>query len=73
MVFPSEPGYTINAKAKEFPMLETIFSILGLIALLVIVWIVARFLLKIGGCVLYAVLTAILAIGILAILFIFVF
>jgi hypothetical protein len=30
-------------------MLETIFSILGLIALLVIVWIVARFLLKIGG------------------------
>jgi hypothetical protein len=54
-------------------MLETIFSILGLIALLVIVWIVARFLLKIGGCILYVVLTAILAIGILAILFIFVF
>ena len=54
-------------------MLETILSILGLIVLLVIVWVVARFVLKLGGCILSAVLTAILAIGILAILFIFVF
>jgi len=54
-------------------MLETIFSILGLIVLLVVVWIVARFLLRVTGCILYVVLVSILAIGILAILWIFVF
>jgi len=54
-------------------MLETVFSILGLIFLLVIAWIIARFVLKVGGCILYFVLTAILAIGIVAILLIFVF
>lgn len=54
-------------------MLETIFSILGLIVLLVVAWIVVRFLLRITGCILYTVLTAILAIGIVVILLIFVF
>lgn len=54
-------------------MLETIFSILGLILLLVIAWIVVRFLLRITGCILYFVLTAILAIGIVVILQVFIF
>ncbi len=54
-------------------MLETVFSILGLIVLLIVAWIVFRFLLRITSCILYAVLTAFLAIGIVAILLIFVF
>ena len=54
-------------------MLETILSILGLIVLLIVAWVVIRFLLRLTGCVLYFVLTAILAIGVVAILLIFVF
>jgi len=51
----------------------TFLSIVGLLLLLVIVWVIAKFVLKLAGRALGCVLTAILAIGILVILWIFVF
>ena len=53
--------------------MDTIISIIILIAVLVVAYLIVRFLLRITGCILYAVLTGILAIGILIILWIFVF
>ena len=53
--------------------MSEILSIVGLLLLLVIVWAIAKFVLKLAGRALGCVLTAILAIGILAILLIFVF
>jgi hypothetical protein len=53
--------------------MDTIISILILIAVVVAAWYIVRFLLKITGCVLYAVLTGIVVIGILIILWLFVF
>ena len=51
--------------------MDTIISIIILIALLAVAWLIARFLLKVTGCILYVVLTGILAIGILIILWLF--
>lgn len=51
----------------------TFLSVAGLILLLVIVWAIAKFVLKLAGRVIGCVLTAILAIGILIILWVFVF
>jgi hypothetical protein len=53
--------------------METIFSIIGLLLLLVVVWAIAKFVLRLAGRVIGCVLTAILAIGILIILLLFVF
>lgn len=53
--------------------MNTFLSLIGLLLLLVIVWAVAKFVLKLAGRVIGCVLTAILAIGILVILLIFVF
>lgn len=53
--------------------MDTILSIIGLLVLLVIVWVVAKFVLKLAARTIGCVVTAILAIGILIILFIFVF
>jgi hypothetical protein len=53
--------------------MDTVISIIVLIALLIVAWIIVRFLLKITGCILYAVLTGILAVGILIVLWIFFF
>ena len=53
--------------------METILWIIGLIILLVVVWAIAKFLLKLTGRVIGCVLTAIVAIGILLILWLFVF
>ena len=53
--------------------MNTILSIIGLIILLVVVWAVAKFFLKLTGRVIGCVLTALVAIGILIILWIFVF
>ena len=53
--------------------MDTFISILLLIGLLVVAWIIARYILKVTGCVLYGVLTAILAIGIVIILLVFLF
>lgn len=54
-------------------MINTILSIIGLLVLLIIVWAIAKFLLRLAGRTIGCVLTIILAIGILIILFIFVF
>jgi len=51
----------------------TFLSIVGLILLLVIVWAIARFVLKLAGRAIGCVLTAILAVGILVILWVYVF
>ena len=53
--------------------MDTVISTIVLIALLIVAWIIVRFLLKITGCILYAVLTGILAVGILIVLWIFFF
>ncbi len=53
--------------------MELILSIIGLVILLVIVFAVARFLLKLAGWVIGCVLTALVAAGILVILWVFVF
>jgi hypothetical protein len=53
--------------------MNTLIFIIGLLLLLVIVWVIAKFVLKLAGRAIGCVLTAILAIGILVILFIFVF
>ena len=51
----------------------TFLSIVGLILLLVIVWAIARFVSKLAGRAIGCVLTAILAVGILVILWVYVF
>jgi hypothetical protein len=53
--------------------MDTILWIIGLLILLVVVWAIAKFVLKLAGRVIGCVLTAILAIGILLILWLFVF
>ena len=53
--------------------MDTILWIIGLLVLLVIVWVVAKFVLKLAARTIGCVVTAILAIGILIILLIFVF
>ncbi len=53
--------------------MNTFLSIIGLLLLLVIVWAIAKFVLKLAGRAIGCVLTGILAVGILVILFIFVF
>ena len=53
--------------------MDTILSIIGLLVLLIIVWAIAKFVLKLAARTIGCVVTAILAIGILIILFIFVF
>ena len=53
--------------------MDTFLSIVGLLLLLVIVWAIAKFVLKLAGRAVGCLLTAILAIGILVILWIFVF
>lgn len=53
--------------------MDTVFSIIGLLIILVVVWAIAKFVLKLAGRVIGCVLTAILAIGILLILWLFVF
>jgi hypothetical protein len=53
--------------------MDTILWIIGLLVLLVIVWVVAKFVLKLAARTIGCVVTAILAIGILIILYIFVF
>ena len=53
--------------------MDTILSIIGLLVLLVIVWVVAKFVLKLAARTIGCVVTAIFAIGILIILLIFVF
>ena len=53
--------------------METILSIIGLLILLVIVWAIAKFVLRLAARTIGCVVTAILAIGILIILLIFVF
>jgi len=58
---------------NEENFMGTFLSIVGLLLLLVIVWVIAKFVLKLAGRALGCVLTAILAIGILVILWIFVF
>jgi hypothetical protein len=51
----------------------TFLSIVGLILLLGIVWAIAKFVLRLAGRAIGCLLTAILAIGILIILWVFVF
>lgn len=53
--------------------MDTFISIIGLLLLLVVVWAIAKFVLRLAGRVIGCVLTAILAIGILIILLLFVF
>lgn len=53
--------------------MELILSIIGLVILLFVVFAIARFILKLTGQVIGCVLTALVALGILAILLIFVF
>ena len=53
--------------------MDTILWIIGLLILLVVVWAIAKFVLKLAGRVIGCVLTAILALGILIILWLFVF
>ena len=57
----------------EENLMGTFLSVVGLILLLVVVWAIAKFVLKLAGRAIGCVLTAILAIGILVILWIFVF
>lgn len=51
----------------------TFLLVVGLILLLVIVWAIAKFVLKLAGRAIGCVLTAILVIGILVILWVYVF
>jgi hypothetical protein len=51
----------------------TFLSIVGLILLLGIVWAIAKFVLRLAGRAIGCLLTAILAIGILIVLWVFVF
>jgi type IV secretory pathway VirB6-like protein len=62
-----------QTRRSEENLMNTFFSIVGLLLLLVIVWVIARFVLKLAGRVIGCLLTAILAIGILIILWVFVF
>lgn len=52
--------------------METFLFIVGLLLLLVAVWAIAKFVLKLAGRAIGCVLTAILAIGILVIVWVFV-
>jgi len=62
-----------SSHINEEELMGTFLSIVGLLLLLVIVWAIAKFVLKLAGRALGCVLTAILAIGILVILWIYVF
>jgi hypothetical protein len=53
--------------------METVLFIVGLLLLLVVVWAIAKFVLKLAGRVIGCVLTAILVIGIFVIVWVFVF
>ncbi len=53
--------------------MELFLSIAGLVILLIVVFIIARFVLKLAGTVIGCVMTALVALGILVILWIFVF
>jgi hypothetical protein len=53
--------------------MNTILSIIGLLVLLAIVWVIAKFVLRLAARTIGCVITAILAIGIIIILFVFVF
>lgn len=53
--------------------MDLFLSIAGLVIVLVIVFVIARFVLKLAGQVIGCVMTALVAIGILVILWLFVF
>jgi hypothetical protein len=53
--------------------MNTFLSFVGLLLLLVIVWAIAKFVLKLAGRAIGCILTAIVAVGIIAILWVFVF
>ena len=53
--------------------MDTILWIIGLLVLLAIVWAIAKFVLRLAARTIGCVITAILAIGIIIILWIFVF
>ena len=53
--------------------MDIVLSIIGLAILVIIVFIIARFVLKLAGQVIGCVVTLLVAAGILAILFLFVF
>jgi hypothetical protein len=53
--------------------MDLFLSIAGLVILLIVVFIIARFVLKLAGTVIGCVMTALVALGILVILWIFVF
>jgi hypothetical protein len=53
--------------------MEICFSVVGLLIVLAIAWWLAKTVLKLAGCVFYAVVLGILTIGIAVILLVFVF
>ena len=52
-------------------VVELIVSALVLLAIIVVAWAVVRFFFRVTGCILYAILVGIVAIGIIVILIIF--
>ena len=53
--------------------MDLIFSIVGLVLLVVVAFVIARFVLRLTARVIGCVLTAIIALGVIAILLLFVF
>jgi hypothetical protein len=54
-------------------MIESLLSCLLLLVLVVVAWYIVKVVLKLTGCIVYGVLTVIVAVGLLVILLLFVF
>jgi hypothetical protein len=50
---------------KESTVLESLLSLLGLLIIVVIAWYLVKFVFKMAGCVIWAVLVGITAVGLL--------
>jgi hypothetical protein len=64
---------SIRRNGKGVPIIESLLSCLFLLIVVVIAWYIVKFVFKLAGCILWAVLVGIVAVGLIIISVLFIF
>jgi hypothetical protein len=64
---------SIQCNWKGVPMIESLFSCLFLLIVVVIAWYIVKFVFKLAGCLMWGILVGIVAVGLIIISVLFIF